>query len=126
MLLRNTLSSIIKAFQIFQKAMLYMGIVFLFGIGLFLAKNYCEIPDFLFAIKEQMVKNPDFISEIGESNGYTIWFDKDLASKKSTVPFSVSINGKNDSTFVQITGVYNLRDDGRIEFTKKDTIFSNK
>jgi hypothetical protein len=104
--------------------MLYIGIVFLFGTVFFIANKSIEIPDFLIAIKEQMVKNPAFISEIGVYNGYTIWFDEELAGKRGTVPYSVSINGKNDSTYVKISGVYNLRYDGRIEYTKNDTVFS--
>ncbi|GAB3846226.1 hypothetical protein GCM10028822_05960 [Hymenobacter terrigena] len=104
--------------------MLSIGIVFLFGTVFFIVKRFIEIPDFLIAIKEQMVKNPVFISEIGEYNGYTIWFDEKLASKRETVPYSVSINGKNDSSYVKISGVYNLRYDGRIEYSKKDTVFS--
>ena len=104
--------------------MLYFGIVFLFGIVLFIAKNYLEIPGFLIDIKEQMIKNQVFISKIGEYNGYAIWFDKDLAAKKDPVPFSVSITGKNDSVYVRIEGTYILRRDGRIVYIKKDTVFS--
>ncbi|MGI4865287.1 MAG: hypothetical protein ACRYFZ_15305 [Janthinobacterium lividum] len=106
--------------------MLCIGIALLFGIGLLIAKWYIEIPDFLVSIKEQMIKNPAFISKIGECRGWTIWFDKELAANKGKVPFSISINGKNDSVYVRIVGTYVLRRGGKIEYTKKDTVFSKQ
>jgi hypothetical protein len=124
MLLRNLISSAIGAFRVFRKVMLYIGITLLFSALLFIAKKHSEIPDFMIALKEQMIKNPAFISRIEEYRGYTMHFDEEIAKKRGSVPFSVSINGRSDSVYVKITGVYNVRYDGGIEYTKKDTILS--
>jgi hypothetical protein len=124
MALRSVINSPLDAFRLFQKAMLCVAIALLTWTLLLIVKTYFEIPDSLIHLKEQMIENPNFISKIGEYNGYSIWFDKKLAAEKSVVPFAVSIRGKRDSLYVQITGTYISRRDGKMEFTKKDTVFS--
>ena len=126
MLLRNVIRALVKYFRVFQKGMLYIGITFLFGTVLFVIKRFIETPEFLIVIKEQMIENPAFMSRIGEYDGYTIWFDEEIAKSRGSVPFSVSVNGKSDSVYVKITGAYVNRYDGGIDYIKKDTIFSKQ
>lgn len=120
---RSMVNSVVNTFRIFQKIILWVVIAALVWSVLFIAKNYFEIPNSLISVKNQMIDNPNFIARIGEYNGYSIWYDKELAARKGLVPFSVSIKGKIDNSCVQITGFYVVKRDGNVELTKKDTIF---
>ncbi|MBJ6142650.1 hypothetical protein [Hymenobacter sp. BT559] len=126
MVLRQMIRFILSGFQVFNKVVLSIAVAVLFGGMLWLTKKFIEIPDVLISIKEQMIQNPAFISKIGEYNGFAIWYDEELAAKKSSVPFSVSIKGKGDAAYVKIVGYYTIKRDGGVDCVKTDTLYSRQ
>ncbi|GGF07298.1 hypothetical protein [Hymenobacter cavernae] len=98
-------------------------ILFVF-VGGMLLKAFIETPDFMFAIKDQMMANRQFQDTIGHANGYSIWFERNKLIEKDTIPFSVSIDSKHDSASVKIMGkYYQDRSSGRIVYCKQDTVY---
>ncbi|WP_133272635.1 hypothetical protein [Hymenobacter radiodurans] len=99
-------------------------IILLTVVSIILLKAYSEIPDFMFAIKNEMIENKSFIDSIGVNNGYAIWFDKDKLERKDTIPFSVSIIN-NDSVYVKVIGQYYWQNGGNIIYIKQDTLYKS-
>ncbi len=77
----------------------------------------------MLALKDEMVNNSSFREKLGPSVGYAIWFDKDLADKKVITPFSVTINGEHDSSYVKLLGKFRYVTNDSISYTKIDTIY---
>ncbi|QIL74958.1 hypothetical protein [Hymenobacter sp. HDW8] len=122
------LKDLIKTYKYVDRLTLrimIVGIIILLTVvSIILLKAYSEIPDFMFAIKNEMIENKSFIDSIGVNNGYAIWFDKDKLERKDTIPFSVSIIN-NDSVYVKVIGQYYWQNGGNIIYIKQDTLYKS-
>ncbi|MGY2132438.1 hypothetical protein ACW9KT_09430 [Hymenobacter sp. HD11105] len=122
----NILNNLSKAYKYYNKISLKILIIYFIilfiAVSIIILKAYHDIPDFMYSIKDQMLENKSFIDSIGNNNGYAVWFDKDKAEKRDTIPFSISITG-NDSMFVKIIGKYFYQDNGNIIYIKQDTLY---
>ncbi|MBD2715788.1 hypothetical protein KBK19_12150 [Microvirga sp. STR05] len=81
----------------------FVGFCFVFSLGCAAYFVFARTPRFLFAIKNDLLENPQLMRLIGEEEGYNLWYSGEETPNQT---FRVTIHGQCPEASITICGTY--------------------